>query len=182
MNIAYAFKNFDPSEHLKSYAARRFHKLARFMPKANNIVLNVNMAVDKFRHKIEVQVSGDNLNISAVEQSQDMYSSVDMVLEKLEAQLKKHVEKIKDKRRNKTAGPGEAEEFVEYSSGRNITTRRVVERDNFEPKPMHVDEAAMQLEQRDDIFLVFLNADTEQVNVLYKRNNGNLGLISPGFK
>ncbi|MDR2050344.1 MAG: ribosome-associated translation inhibitor RaiA [Deltaproteobacteria bacterium] len=179
MNIAYTFRNFDPSEHLKSYAVRRFHKLARFMPKANNIALNVNMAVDKFRHKIEVQVSGDNLNISAVEQSQDMYSSVDMVLEKLEAQLKKHVEKVKDKRRNKAA---ESEEFVEYSSGRNVTTRKVVERDHFEPKPMHVDEAAMQLEQRDDIFLVFLNAETEQVNVLYKRSNGNLGLISPGFK
>lgn len=179
MNIAYTFRNFEPSEHLKTYAARRFRKLIRFVPKAGNMEMAITMSVDKFRHKIEVQLSGDNLNLSAIEQSQDMYASVDMVLEKLEAQLKKRQEKLKEKRRGKNA---EAEEFVEYASGGNIITRRVVERDHFEPKPLHVDEAALRLEQRDDIFLVFLNADTEEVNVLYKRDNGNLGLIAPGFK
>jgi putative sigma-54 modulation protein len=105
-----------------------------------------------------------------------MYASVDMVLEKLEVQLKKHFERIKEKR------PGKSEDFVEYTFGANSPTRMAVERDHFEPKPMFVDEAAMQLEQRDDIFLVFLNAETEQVNVLYKRANGNLGLISQGFR
>ncbi len=179
MNIAYTFKNFEPSEHLKKYAARRFQKLVRFVPKADNAELHVNMTVDKFRHKIEVQFIGDSINTSAVEESQDMYASVDMVLEKLEAQLKKHFEKIKENRRGKNSS---SEEFVEYVSGQNARMRKVVERDHFEPKPMHVDEAAMQLEGRDDIFMVFLNAETEQVNVLYKRNNGNLGLIVPGFK
>ena len=176
MNIAYTFKNFEPSEHLKKYAARRFQKLTRFIPKSDNIEVSINMAVDKFRHKIEVQFAKDSLNVSAMEQSQDMYASVDMVLEKLEAQLKKHFEKIKEKRHHKS------EDFVEYLSSANASTRKVVDRDHFEAKPMFVDEAAMQLEQRDDLFLVFLNAETEQINVLYKKTNGNLGLISPGFK
>lgn len=178
MNIAYTFKNFEPSEHLKKYAGRRFNKLTRFVPKSDNVEVHVSMAVDKFRHKIEVQFSGDNLNISAVEESQDMYASVDMVLEKLEAQLKKHFEKIQEKRRNDKGGSASGE-YVEYGPGKS--RRKIVERDHFEPKPMHIDEAAMQLEQRDDLFIVFMNAETEQVNVLYKRENGNLGLIVPGF-
>ena len=178
MNIVYTFKNFEPSEHLKSYSASRFKKLTRFFHKADNLEVHVNMAVDKFRHKVEVQFMGDNLNISAMEQSQDMYASVDLALEKISAQLKKQMDKSKERRRGKV----QAEEFVEYVSDRNVPMRKVVERDHFEPKPLHVDEAAMQLEQREDVFLVFLNADTEQVNVLYKRENGNLGLIAPDFK
>ncbi|MDR2503830.1 MAG: ribosome-associated translation inhibitor RaiA [Deltaproteobacteria bacterium] len=179
MNIAYTFKNFEPSEHLKAYAARRLQKLSRFLPRADNLEISVTMSVDKFRHRVEVQFSGDNVNISAEEQSRDMYACVDAALEKLAAQVKKQAEKIKDKRRGRTA---EQEEFVEYLSGQDQPVRKVVERDHFEPKPMHVGEAALQLERRDDVFLVFLNAETEQVNVLYKRNNGNLGLIVPGFK
>ncbi|MDL2314392.1 ribosome-associated translation inhibitor RaiA [Desulfovibrio sp. OttesenSCG-928-C14] len=181
MNFAYTFKNFEPSEHLKKYAARRIEKLSRFIPKSDNVEVSVNMAVDKFRHKIEVQFSGDNINISAMEQSQDMYASVDMVLDKLEAQLKKHAEKIKDKRRSSGQSKPEGMEVFSYETVGEAGNRRIVGMDHFEPKPMHVDEAAMQLEQRDDEFLVFLNAETEAVNVLYKRSNGSLGLIVPGF-
>lgn len=181
MNIAYTFKNFEPSEHLKKYAGRRFNKLARFIPKSDNVEVQVNMAVDKFRHKIEVQFVGDNINVTATEDSQDMYASVDMVLEKLESQLKRHFEKIKEKHRGgKAGGKNGSDEYVEYS-GQGGPRRQIVERDHFESKPMHIDEAAMQLEQRDDLFIVFHNAETEQVNVLYKRENGNLGLIVPGF-
>lgn len=177
MNIAYTFKNFEPSEHLKKYAGRRFNKLSRFIPKSDNVEVQVNMTVDKFRHKIDVQFSGDNINLSAAEDSQDMYASVDMVLEKLESQLKKHFEKLKEKRRGKGGG----DEYVEYASGGGAPRRKIVERDHFERKPMHIDEAAMQLEMRDDLFIVFMNAETGEVNVLYKRENGNLGLILPGF-
>lgn len=180
MNISYTFKNFEPSEHLKKYAGRRFSKLSRFIPKSDNVELQVNMNVDKFRHKVDIQFSGDTINISAAEDSQDMYASVDMVLDKVESQLKKHFEKIKEKRRGINK-PDDSQEYVEYVSGQSGPQRRIVERDHFAPKPMHIDEAAMQLEQRDDIFIVFLNADTEQVNVLYKRDNRKLGLIQPDF-
>lgn len=185
MNFAYTFKNFEPSEHLKKYAARRIEKLARFISKSDNVEVSVNMSVDKFRHKIEVQFSGDNINISAVESSQDMYASVDMVLDKLEAQLKKLAEKMKDKRRGANGSgksPVSAEvEIFRYETVGDTGSREIVGVDHFEPKPLFVDEAAMQLQQRDDEFLVFLNAETESVNVLYKRSNGSFGLIVPGF-
>ena len=176
MNIAFAFKNFEPSEHLKKYARRRFEKLARFLPKSGNIAISVNLSVDKFRHKAEVQLSGDSLNLSAVEHSEDMYTTVDMILDKLEIQIKKHAEKLKEKRRGHTDNTSAAE-----SSSDEAWEKTIIGEDKFVPKPMDLDEAAMQLEQLSgENFLVFLNAETNKVNVLYRREDGNFGLIDAG--
>jgi putative sigma-54 modulation protein len=109
-----------------------------------------------------------------------MYASVDMILDKLESQLKKHLEKSKAKRRGKASFKAEVEVFS-YDTVGSAENRHIVGVDHFEPKPLFVDEAALQLQQRDDEFLVFLNAETEDVNVLYKRANGTFGLIAPGF-
>ena len=173
MNIAFAFKNFEPSDHLKKYARRRFEKLGRFVQKSENVEMTVNLSVDKFRHKAEVQFAGDNLNLSAVEQSEDMYATVDMVLDKLEAQIKKHSEKMKEKR--KSASSAFAPSATE-GGGRSI-----IGEDKFVPKPMFLDEAAMQLEQlTDESLLVYLDAETNRVNVLYRRKDGDFGLIDAG--
>ena len=173
MNIAYTFKNFEPSDHLRKYASRRFEKLGRFLQKSENIEMTVNLSVDKFRHKVEVQFAGDNINLSAVEQSEDMYATVDMILDKLEAQIKKQAEKMKEKRRN--AGPAVAVPPTE-GGGRSI-----IGEDKFEPKPLFLDEAAMQLEQlTDEQFLVYQDAETYRINVLYRRKDGDFGLIDAG--
>ena len=178
MNIAFAFKNFEPSDHLKRYAKRRFEKLGRFLPKSENVEISVNLAVDKFRHKADVQLAADNLNLSAVEQSEDMYATVDLVLDKLEAQLKKQVEKMKEKRRGGRSQPLDVFSYNTVGEGRE---RTIVGTDNFAPKPLHIDEAALQLESRnEDEFLVFLNAELQRVNVIYRRKNGDFGVIDPG--
>ena len=173
MNIAFAFKNFEPSDHLKKYASRRFGKLGRFVSKSETIGMTVNLSVDKFRHKAEVHFVGDSISLSAVEQSEDMYATVDMILDKLEAQIKKHSEKMKEKRRGAPIAPGGASGD---SGGRSI-----IGEDKFVAKPMFLDEAAMQLEQlKDENFLVYLDAETYRVNVLYRRKDGDFGLIDAG--
>lgn len=173
MNIAFAFKNFEPSDHLKKYASRRFEKLGRFMNKTENVEMSVNLAVDKFRHKAEVQIAGDNFNLSAAEQSEDMYATVDMILDKLEAQIKKHAEKQKEKRRSSGQSPD--------LPSSETAERSIIGEDKFVPKPMFLDEAAMQLEQlTDESFLVYLDAETNRVNVLYRRKDGDFGLIDAG--
>ena len=173
MNIAFAFKNFEPSDHLKKYASRRFEKLGRFIHKSENVEMNVNLAVDKFRHKAEVQIAGDSFNLSAAEQSEDMYATVDMVLDKLEAQIKKHTEKMKEKRRS--AGQAVSDTLADNAE------RSIIGEDKLVPKPMFLDEAAMQLEQlADEKFLVYLDAQTYRINVLYRRKDGNFGLIDAG--
>ena len=177
MNIAFTFKNFEPSEHLRCYAERRFAKLGRFVHKAENVEMTAVLAVDKFRHKADVQLSGDGVSIAAMEQSSDMYATVDMVLDKLEVQLKKHAERMKEKRRASKAVFDSGEGF----DGKDVAAPLVIVEENVEPKPMFAEEAALQLEQRDEVVLVFLNAETERVNVMYRNRQGGFGLIDPNI-
>jgi putative sigma-54 modulation protein len=181
MNIALTFKNFEPSDHLRAYATRRFDKLRRFLPKSENVEMTVVLTVDKFRHKVDVQFSGDYISISAQEQSSDMYATVDMVLDKLETQLKRHAERQKAKKRRSGGGErdfplADAPADEDAPQAPNLITAELVE-----PKPLFLPEAVLQFEQRrDDAVFVFLNAEDSRINILYRRKNGDLGLIDPG--
>jgi len=179
MNISFAFKNFEPSDHLKEYASSRFEKMAKFIGDTVETDLQVNLSVEKFRHKAEVILLADNLHLSAFEESEDMYSTIDQVLDKLESQLKRLRERHKERRRAGTprAARMDVISFSDEGDGRAPTIK---ETDNFEPKPMSVDEAAMQLDSLKFEFLVFRNAETARVNVIYRTKNGDFGLIDPG--
>lgn len=180
MNIAFTFKNFEPSDHLKKYARRRFEKLGKFLHYGGKTEVQVGMSVENFRHKIDVTLVSDYLNLSATEKSEDMYATVDLVYDKLAAQVKKHAEKNKDHRRTEAIG-ALREDIFSYAEGDSGRERTIVGTDHFRPKPMDVDEAALQLDSLDYDFLVFLNAETERINVIYRRKNGDFGLIDPTF-
>lgn len=177
MHITFTFKNFEPSEHLKKYARRRFEKLGRFLGKSANIDIQVNLSVDKHRQRAEVQLTGEGLNLTAMEQHDDMYASIDLVLDKLEAQVKKHAAKQKERRKHASIAAG-IDVFTFHTVGEG-EERTITGTDHFAPKPMHVDEAAMQLDSLDYEFLVFLNAESERINVIYRRRNRDFGLIDP---
>ena len=176
MHIAFTFKNFEPSEHLKKYARRRFEKLGRFFGKASGLDVQVGLSVDKFRHKCDVQVGGEGLQLAAAEQTEDMYASIDLVLDKLEAQVKKHVSRVKEHRRQ---SKNAVIDVFTYQLQEEDGERTITGTSKFEPKPMHVDEAVMQLDASGNEFLVFLNAESERINVIYRRRDGGYGLIDP---
>ena len=179
MEIKFNFKSFEPSDHLKSYAQTRFEKLEKYIKKSDNAQLLVNMEVEKFRQIAEVILSSDDMRVSAQKESEDMYSTIDMVLDKIETQVKKLKDKQKDKRKGKSS---KAEELGPESVPGDLgSPPDVVKTDMFEPKPMDVDEAVRQLQKSDYDFLVFFNAETSRVNVIYRRKNGDFGLIDPGM-
>ncbi len=175
MNIAFTFKNFEPSEHLKKYARRRFEKLGRFFGKASGLDVQVNLSIDKFRQVCDVRISGEGLALTATEKTEEMYSAIDLVLDKLEAQIKKHVCRLKKQHRQ--ARNAKVEVFTYNFGAENdeghIGTRR------FEPKPMSLDEAVLQLEAVGSEFLVFLSEENQRINVVYRRKSGDFGLIDP---
>lgn len=177
MKITFNFKNFDPSDHLRKYARDRFGKLAKYMKGTENADLQINLEVEKFRHIADVVLTGKNVHISAREDSEDMYSTVDLVWDKLETQVRRLRDKDKSRRRGKNVRL-DAGSFDDdhAASGRP----RIEKTERYSPKPMVVEEAAMQLENTDDEFLVFLNAENERINVIYRRKSGNFGLIDPG--
>lgn len=180
MNIHFTFKNIDASEQLKDYCRSRFEKLSKYLGHTENVELQVNMSVEKFRHVAEVTLDSDFIHISAFDESADMYSTIDMVWDKLEAQLRRMREKQKG--RGKKTDKNVRLDVISYGeSSAGTRERTIVESDQFQPKPMDVDEAAEQLTAIHDEFVVFINAETDRLNVLYRLKSGDFGLIDPGF-
>ena len=175
MQTSVTFKNLDSSEHLKSYVSDKLDRFDRLLdnPAGANVVLRV----EKFRHIAEINISGDRMTINGKEETEEMYSAIDMVLDKLEKQIKKGKEKTRERRAKAKAkahaGSGEATAEIEDDQPRQVKIK------NIEYKPMDVDEAVLQMGLTSDSFLVFTNARTDQINVLYRRNDGDLGLIQP---
>lgn len=177
MNIAFAFKNFEASDHLKKYARRRMEKLGRFFGKAAGLDCDVIMTVDKYRHRCEVNVTGEGLHLNATETAQDMYAAIDLVTDKLESQIKRKVSRVKEQRRK--ARNADIDIFTFNVEAESDEEQPVVGTDRFAPKPLHLDEALMQLDSIGSEFLVFLNAENNRVNVLYRRKATGYALIDP---
>ncbi|MGD9193927.1 MAG: ribosome-associated translation inhibitor RaiA, partial [Desulfobacterales bacterium] len=94
MQTSVTFKNLDPSENLKSYVSDKLDRFDKFLD--NPAEANVVLSVEKFRHIAEINIGGDRLTIIGKEETDDMYSAIDMVLDKLEKQIKKNKQKIRD--------------------------------------------------------------------------------------
>jgi len=173
MQTSVTFKNIDSSDHLKSYVMDKLDRFDRLLD--NPAEANVVLKVEKFRHIAEISVSGDRMKINGKEETEDMYSAIDMVLDKLEKQIKKGKEKVRERRskaRLKVKMAGLAPPVDD-----DVTQQ--VKVTHVEYKPMDVDEAVLQMDLTTENFLVFTNAHTDQINVLYRRNDGDLGLIQP---
>lgn len=177
MNLTFAFKNFEASDHLKKYARRRMEKLGRFFGKSAALECDVVMTVDKYRNRCEVNVSGEGVHINATETAQDMYAAIDLVVDKVESQIKRKVSRVKEQRRK--ARNADIDIFTFNVEAEADEEQPVVGTDRFAPKPLHLDEALMQLDNIGSEFLVFLNAENNRVNVIYRRRTSGYALIDP---
>jgi putative sigma-54 modulation protein len=174
MQTSVTFKNIDPSDHLKSYVSEKLNRFDKYL--YNPAEANVVLSVEKFRHIAEINIVGDRLNINGKEETEDMYSAIDMTLDKLEKQIKKNKQKTRERRAGKgkaKPNPDTAHMAMEEDYEKQVVVK------NIDYKPMDVDEAIMQMDLMNGNFLVFTNARSDQVNVLYRRNDGDFGLIQP---
>ena len=172
MNTSVRFKNLESSEALKSYVSEKLNRMDKYFsgPAEANVVLSI----EKFRHSAEINITGDRLAINGKEETEEMYAAIDMVLDKLEVQIKKSKQKSRDYRLKDKDDPLASEALVEEEG--DAPRIRI---QHIEYKPMDVDEAVMQMDLINNSFLVFTNARTEMVNVLYRQKDGNYGLIQP---
>ena len=171
MNIIVTGRHLEITPALKDYAEKKISRFDRYLSNISEAV--VTLSVEKYRHKVEVLLKVNGVLIQAEGITGDVYSSIDEVAEKLERQIKKYKEKLVSHR--KTEGkPGVAEtEEAPAELGRIIKNKR------FELKPMSPDEASMQMELLDKDFYVFTNDNSGDINVIYRRRDGNFGLIEP---
>jgi putative sigma-54 modulation protein len=170
MHVMVTFRQVEPSHGLRRHAEKKLLRIHKFL--RDPIEAHVILAVIKHRHVAEVQVSADHLNLTATEETDDLYSAIDLAVAKLERQIDRRVAKRKDHK-----GVNSAAAVARLSArepvGEAIRTQRVA------VKPMSVDEAVMQLKRSKSEFLLFKNADTDSVSVIYRRKDGNYGLIEP---
>jgi len=173
MNISVRFKNLEPSDALKSYVNEKLDRMEKYFngPAEANVVLSI----EKFRHTAEINIAGDRLMINGKEETGEMYSAIDVVLDKLEVQIKKNKQKSRAFRTKDKISETAMNMSLEEESGHQGR----IQLQHIEYKPMDVDEAILQMDLIDDNFLVFTNARTDAVNVLFRKRDGDYGLIQP---
>jgi len=174
-------KNIEVTDALRDYATKRLSKLEKYIDDVKSA--QVAMSVEGDRHKVEVTIPLNGVILRGEESSEDMYSSIDMVEEKLEKQIEKY--KTRLYRSNRGAGlkkalRDELKQAVE--AGANpVENFKIVRTKRFALKPMNEEEAIMQMNLLGHSFFVFFNAESEEVNVVYRRRDSNYGLIEPEF-
>lgn len=179
MNINVRGKNIEVTPALKEYAERRIGKLEKFLGEDFEAV--VALSVTKEEQTVEVTIPFNGMIIRGEESTADMYSSIDLVIDKLEKQVEKYKGKIMERRVRATGGkPVSKKPSTKEKAKENGP--RVVKTKRFAVKPMDVDEAILQMNLLGHSFFVFFNAENEQVNVLYRRKDGNYGLIEQEFE
>ena len=139
-------------------------------------VVFVTLSVEKERQKIEVTIPVKGHIIRSEQVSSDMYVSIDLVEEVIERQLKRYRTKIID--RNQSAGTGFAQDFIDID-GDEEEEVKIVRTKRFGMKPMYPEDACVQMELSGHDFFVFRNAETDEVNVVYRRKGNTYGLIEP---
>jgi len=188
MNIVINGKHVELTEALTSYVTEKFSKLTNYFE--HIIEVDVTLSVEQTKNKedrqvVEVTIWANGAVLRACESSFDMYAAIDMVLDKLERQLIKYKEKLKNipRRTAHLKKEREATHKILSMTERDDSEEnpKIMRSKKFALKPMFTDEAAMQLELLNQDFVVFSNAQTNEVNVVYRRNDGNIGLIEPHF-
>ncbi len=166
-------RNIDVTEGLRSAVEDKLGKLDRFF--APETEISVTLSVEKERQKIEVTIPVKGNIIRSEQTSSDMYVSIDLVEEVIERQLKKYKNKIVDKQQNAVAF---SKYFIDndYEDEEEV---KIIRSKRFGVKPMVPEEACVQMELLGHNFFVFLNAETNEVNVVYKRKGDTYGLIEP---
>ena len=177
MRITITGKNIEVSDYLNDLVIKKVSKLDKYFPEDTEA--HVTMAVEHNRHIVEVTIPYTGGIIRGEETSGDMYASIDNVLAKLEKQIVRHRTKLEKSLR---AGAFKAPEPVfsdAFDAEDDEEAPRVVKVKRFDIKPMTVEEAMLQLELLGHSFYMFTNGDSGQINVIYKRKDGNFGLIEP---
>lgn len=184
MQVDYTGRQTEVTPQLRDLAERKLHKLAKVLPRITSV--KVILSSDKHRQIAEVGVHSSNLDLTAVEESNDLELSLSTVMDKLTRQAQRHVGKLRERKRGSArhsaawsgvlgvpATPEEGEAEAPAPRPRVIRSRR------FAIRSLTVEEAAQAVTSGAEEFVLFRDASTDRLNLLYRRRDGDLGLIEP---
>lgn len=170
-------RNIEVTPGLRAAVEEKIGKLDKYFNPDTEV--HVTLSVEKDRQKIEVTIPVKGSIIRSEQVSNDMYVSIDLVEEIIERQIRRYKKKLIDKKQSALAF---SQAFIEDEEDTSYEDDiQIVKTKKFAMKPVNPEEACLQMEMLGHTFFVFLNSETEQVNVVYKRKNGTYGLIEPEF-
>ena len=174
MKISVTFRNVDGEDWQKQYVEERIEKLKKYID--NPVDARVVLSVEKFRNTAEINLLADGLNIYSTEEDKDMHLAIDKAVEKIERQLKKRKEKVRVYKNgpSRSGKPGEEvppEEAEEALDAKVAEIRKVV------LKPMSIEDAVLEMETSKNRFVIYRDMATEQVRVIYRRDDGRFALM-----
>ncbi len=174
MRITITSKNFNASNHLKDTIEKKFDKLGKYF--SDDITANVMVSTEAGKDKLEATINAGGTFFRAEEATKDIYECVDKVIDKLSSQMSRFKTKLQKKYKdNKDFAFSEIPEVSEDEEIKIVRTKK------FELTPMPVEEAIMQMELLEHNFYIFLNMETDSVNVVYKRKNNDYGLLETTY-
>jgi putative sigma-54 modulation protein len=174
MQISVTFRQIEPSEALKNYVTDRLGKFKRYLE--GPVEAHVVLGLEKFRHLADVTIDSNGRVIKGKEENTDMYAAIDLVMDKIDMQLKK----FRDKQRDK--GDRSARSTVVEALAEEAPARPNLRRKQVEVSPLRVDDAVELIQTKGDELLVFTNVANGGLNILYRRQDGNLVLVEPDLR
>jgi putative sigma-54 modulation protein len=175
MEISVTFRHMEPTTELRSYVEDKVYKVKKYFdfPVEAHIVLKV----EKFRHIADMTLSIGGDKVKAVDESADMYSSIDQAVDKIEEQLRRLLSRRREYKSDNIKGGDFLDGEIEAQDKFSESEPKIIKTERVDIKPMDINEAVMQLELSKRNFLVFTNSKSKDINVIYKRKDGDLGLI-----
>lgn len=174
MNYIIKGKQVTVTSAMQAQAEKKMRKFEKFFKPDAEATLTFKL--EKGRNIFEAAIYSSGMIVRAEEQNSDMYTAIDLVVDKLERQIRKHKTKLGKKIRQEAMVP---ENFTINERIEEDVDFEIVRTKRFPLKPMSVDEAILQMDLLTHSFFVFINAESETVNVVYKRKDGRYGLIEP---
>ena len=175
METTVTFRHLEPNESLKRHVHEKVSRIEKFLNKATDV--SVILTLEKRSNIAEIIVNVNKAQITAKATNEDnMYTAIDLVMDKIESQTKKYKDKLtshKYHHRSARHNIFSPEDFTE------VRDSSLIKSESISIKSMRADEAVLELGASDDDFYVFKNTETDKVNVMYRRRNGDFGLIEP---
>lgn len=179
MQIDFTFRNLESSNEVKEYVEAKIGRVKRYL--LEPIEAHVVLKAEKYRHIAEITIKSNGIRINASEETEDLYSAIDLLADTVEAQIKKQLDKMRRKKLSpqersilKNRIPPTAAQSAENPESGD---EYIIYTERYNPKPIDIDEAILQLNRLGNDFLVFTNQETGKINVIYRRKDGNYGLI-----
>lgn len=181
MKVDFTGRGVDLTDQIRSFTQSKLERLNRHLEDIRDV--HVVLSTEKYRHKAEIKFLSGKRSYHGTEETSEMFQSIDRVIDKVESQVKKHKDKLHSRKRNATQSirinviDNTPEPEPAAKDKREL---RIIHTDHSAVKPMSLDEAVDELVKLNQEFIIYRNSETDRINVVYHRRDGNIGYIEPG--